>query len=631
MAKNIVDKPRQSEEDDLLGIDKYTNALVKYIDGCKMPVTLAIQGEWGSGKTSLINQIRYRLCEGDTASDKPFYGVWLNTWQYSLMKSKDETLIAIMAGLTKKIVEILKRKHESKTQAAISKVTGIFGKIAKAGAKVAMNTAGLDGGALDDIDFSSGSQDSDLLDLKRELENSVKQCLKEDHAKGDMKRGFIFFIDDLDRIDPPVAVEILELVKNIFEVDNCIFVLAIDYEVVVKGLVPKFGPLTEKNEREFRSFFDKIIQLPFSMPISSYDVTTFLIQSLEETGYITNNQNRNNEFSELLAQLVLLSVGTNPRSLKRLINTISLLQILDEENNAELNRPDFEKLLNFGFVCIQIAFPFIYNTLLQEPNFKGWDDNLAKKLRLKPLSDDQKELLASHDEFDEQWEQVLYKICQSDYFLSSRVYQISQLLNLLATFVPKDEDLGEVVTSILNLSSVTSVNLDQFGKGSKKIGSRVRFDGLEGTLQTLAEKGSHKSTINALKELHDTLSIRFGDLMTFKYMPEGFTTNLVGERIIKGKGINIIRVRNKSIRIEFNYRKFESPEGIVVKAVPYCMIYTYNSVEGKISVVEKDQPYGDGRSITVSEFELTPEKPIETLFGYIVENYNSLSIVPYKG
>lgn len=43
------------------------------------------------------------------------------------------------------------------------------------------------------------------------------------------------------------------------------FVLAIDYDVVIKGLKPKFGELTDANEREFRSFFDKIIQLPFSM------------------------------------------------------------------------------------------------------------------------------------------------------------------------------------------------------------------------------------------------------------------------------------------------------------------------------------------------------------------------------
>lgn len=68
------------------------------------------------------------------------------------------------------------------------------------------------------------------------------------------KVGFTFYIDDLDRIDPPVAVEILELLKNIFDIENCVFILAIDYDVIIKGLKPKFGELTDRNEREFRSF-----------------------------------------------------------------------------------------------------------------------------------------------------------------------------------------------------------------------------------------------------------------------------------------------------------------------------------------------------------------------------------------
>ena len=81
------------------------------------------------------------------------------------------------------------------------------------------------------------------------------------------KRGVIVFVDDLDRLNPPVAAEIPELLKNIFCINDCISVLAIDYEVVVKGLEPKFGKLTDKNEREFRSFFDKIIQVPFSLTV----------------------------------------------------------------------------------------------------------------------------------------------------------------------------------------------------------------------------------------------------------------------------------------------------------------------------------------------------------------------------
>ena len=51
----------------------------------------------------------------------------------------------------------------------------------------------------------------------------------------------VFFIDDLDRINPVDAVEVLESLKNIFDIKDRIFILAIDYDVVVKGLEEKFG------------------------------------------------------------------------------------------------------------------------------------------------------------------------------------------------------------------------------------------------------------------------------------------------------------------------------------------------------------------------------------------------------
>ena len=36
---------------------------IKFIETCNMPTTIAVQGEWGSGKTSMLNQIRHELCE----------------------------------------------------------------------------------------------------------------------------------------------------------------------------------------------------------------------------------------------------------------------------------------------------------------------------------------------------------------------------------------------------------------------------------------------------------------------------------------------------------------------------------------------------------------------------------------
>ena len=89
----------------------------------------------------------------------------------------------------------------------------------------------------------------------------------------------------MDRIEPKDAVKILELLKNIFSLPYCVFILAIDYQVVIKGLKDKFGDLTENNEREFRSFFDKIIQLPFVMPVSSYSTGEYVLSLLKDINF----------------------------------------------------------------------------------------------------------------------------------------------------------------------------------------------------------------------------------------------------------------------------------------------------------------------------------------------------------
>ena len=91
---NLIDVPRLDGASDLLGVDKYTTALIKFISTASMPITMAIQGEWGSGKTSLMNQVRYHLCDETEKMDtsKPYHGIWINTWQYSLMKSPKKLL-----------------------------------------------------------------------------------------------------------------------------------------------------------------------------------------------------------------------------------------------------------------------------------------------------------------------------------------------------------------------------------------------------------------------------------------------------------------------------------------------------------------------------------------------------------
>ncbi len=548
---NIIDKPRAAGAPDLLGVDDYMHALIKFIETCNMPTTIAVQGEWGSGKTSMLNQIRHELCETgtDIARDKelPYYGVWLNTWQYSLMKSRDETLIAIMGGLTNEITKIIKRKHESQSQAILGKVSGLFGKIAKAGAKAVVSYAGVDASVVDTM-LDGSEEGVDLLNFKNSLQEAINQCLLLDGKSGNNNRGFIFFIDDLDRIDPPVAVEILELIKNIFEVDNCIFVLAIDYEVVVKGLVPKFGPLTDKNEREFRSFFDKIIQLPFSMPMAMYDVTKLLLPSLEEVGYISSKYAADESLKDRIADFAMLSVGTNPRSLKRLINTLSLLNIIGNLKE-EKEKEKYELIINFGLVCVQIAYPKVYQALIEEPEFTAWNEKTAKKMRLPEISEAQGLALKDTTEFDEEWESVLYRICQKDPYLSSRAFQISQLLNYISELVPESMDFAEEISKILGTSAVTSVNLDYIPKQAKK-GEKIRYEGWAGFEQMLKENKNITPFIPTLKQIHDYFDSAFHDLIQFNYTPN-FLTIACKFSASRTRTLIFIRLKKDFVVFEF--------------------------------------------------------------------------------
>lgn len=455
---SIIDVPRKFNQEDLFGIEKYQMGLQRFILNADTPLTVALQGEWGSGKTSLMNQLKNSLCD---TSDSTFYGIWLNTWQYSLMKSKDDALISIIGGLTNDILSIIKAKHETKTQAVVSKAWSFVSKLGKAGAKAAVSSVGIDGEVVEGL-FEKEGQEENLIAFKKALQEAIDECLKQDEKIGNRNRGFIFFIDDLDRIDPPVAVEILELIKNIFDLENCIFILAIDYDVVIKGLKPKFGELTDSNEREFRSFFDKIIQLPFSMPVANYQIENFLNTALKAIDFIPETEDVSSEMTRKLAEFASLSIGTNPRSLKRLTNTLSLINLinntneLDEANDKNVTDSS-ERLINFALVCIQIAYPFIYNNLISDSDFVSWDETKANKMKLKPLTLEQNEILNATKEFDEPWEKVLFQMAQKDTYTSNRVFQISQLLNRIKELIPQEESLGDYISQILELSSVTNL------------------------------------------------------------------------------------------------------------------------------------------------------------------------------
>ncbi|MBR5704785.1 MAG: hypothetical protein IKX21_02300, partial [Deltaproteobacteria bacterium] len=275
---------------------------------------------------------------------------------------------------------------------------------------------------------------------------------------------------------PTVAVQVLELLKNLFEVEHCIFILAIDYGVVVKGLRDKFGEHTEQNDREFRQFFDKIIQLPFTMPVPSYQIADFLADKLKDIGYYEHKEDKKELESaiaskadekireirgisdagqkfmvkNLLEQMARLSTSQNPRAVKRLINSLSLINIMQQERGGL--SPE-QRQICFGMVCMQVAYTGIYNMLIEEPDFTQWgmDENKAHNLRWLP----QGETLAGVPP-KEKWKKIVYYASQGNAWLRERTMDIVNLLELMAACVPQGKELEKEFRKVVNFTAVTS-------------------------------------------------------------------------------------------------------------------------------------------------------------------------------
>lgn len=466
-AFSNVDVPLVDGSDDLLGLKAYQEALSRFIKNSDTPITIALQGEWGSGKTTLMNALRRDLCTGYNA---PFCAIEVNTWHYALMHSPELALVGIMEALVSQIgVQVY-----GKLAVVKDKVSALCRRFAVIGAKVAAKQVGADISPL--LVNQAPNLNSEVLQLKAELAKLINASL-EQHSY----RGFVIFIDDLDRIDPKLAVDTLEMLKNVFDLKHCIFVLALDFEVVIKGLEPKFGVHTAANDRQFRAFFDKFVQLPFTMPLPTYKIDGFLQQALLTNAFLSPAEGADEQLIAQLSSIAYWSVGSNPRALKRLANSLALFALINspqlqptQPENAAAHEL-FTKQLIFALVCIQIAYPSIFDLLLEVPDFKSWDSTFAQLRKAPEIASELVPWLKQ--EFPDEWAQVLFRICQNDAYLQQNFDYILLLLNQIAAIIKDDVILGESIAwglALLRVTSVTSSNRD--GLGSKHPKRKVTND-----------------------------------------------------------------------------------------------------------------------------------------------------------
>lgn len=334
-----TDTPVQNTNEDLFNVSTYVNGLCSFIGTCDTPMTISIQGDWGSGKTSMMNMICSKM-------EDTVIPIWFNTWQFSQFDMGNSLAFSMM--------DVLLKGLDCDKDIRKKIINGLAG-FGKRALKIATDHA-IGGAAADTLDeLISGSDEEDYASEIVALKDKFQEAVDRTITNNPGKNRVVIFVDDLDRLQPSRAVELLEVLKLFLDCRNCVFVLAVDYEVVTLGIKQKYG--TDVDAEKGRSFFDKIIQLPFKMPVAQYDIRNYVEQMLKRQGIEVDRKE-----SDLFANLIRTSIGFNPRSMKRLFNTYQLLNIITSGVVHNIDKNVRERVL-FAIICAQMSYDRFYQYL----------------------------------------------------------------------------------------------------------------------------------------------------------------------------------------------------------------------------------------------------------------------------
>lgn len=423
----VSDVPCTSLEDDALGIENYVKGLEKFVLTCPTPMSIALQGDWGTGKTSFLQSMKSDF----EKENKNIKTVYFNTWQYSQFKMSDDLYSSFISNIVTALGEGSEEREKAKE--IVQKLLRMSKFFAKNYIQGKVNFD------LDAFEDAVISKEIERVQMVHGLKEQFAKIV--DKAKGEEGR-VVVFVDDLDRLNPEIAVELLEVMKLFMDVPSCVFVLAIDYEVVVSGVRKKFGK--DMSEDKCRSFFDKIIQLPFRMPVDSYRIEKMLQKIL------------NGELLEYVGTLGILiknTLGANPRTLKRLSNSFFLLRMVEEQmtegkKSEDKREEECQAALLFSSLVIQMYCYEAYERLIgceEAQDLKQLFESVEKGSQENSEGDSEKE--------DERIQDALVS-------LSVALKGIGEINR------SKTSDIYDKLLSSLRLSSITTVS-SKAGAGEK--------------------------------------------------------------------------------------------------------------------------------------------------------------------
>lgn len=286
-------------------------------------LVIGLEGQWGSGKTSLMNFLRKRLEEnGGSNIHTITLAPWLNGDTSTLVLSMLDPIAKILdkyeennvkdagskfrifGGRTKQKAGDIVRAYGKSTARRLAPLASLAGYVVPGG-QIAADVLNTTADLLEEFSPDSAT----LSQMKSDVEKRIRAT----------PLSFIVLIDDLDRLEPAQAVEVVRLVRSVADFPRVTYLMCYDRAVLAGAL--ETGLKVQDGDK----FLQKIVQLTFSIPLPEpFDLRMqFRNEALEHYRTVTGSEPDKDLLDELNSAIDYEGMDlATPRQVKLALNSI---------------------------------------------------------------------------------------------------------------------------------------------------------------------------------------------------------------------------------------------------------------------------------------------------------------------
>ena len=335
------DKPIKQPGEDRFGFSPFAEAIAQSIIKNKNPegTVIAINGPWGSGKSSVINLVKHYLEEKIKSNQSPDsfeFPRRVPNWLKSLApERRSRQPSSDMSNSSNVPLEILDFKcwwFRGEEALMIEFFHQLYRALDKSGVEVAKkavsrlgsimlrNLAPLTGATTNHFAPGTGEMASTGMNFLSKIiqeEETVEMLYdKISQALLNSNKRYLMIIDDIDRLSPDEALLIFRLVKSVGRLTKITYLLAYDRklaEKIVSDRYPSEGP----------HYLEKVVQAPFDIPYPlRSDLLKAFVESIKEL-WKEYEMTEYRHFRSLFDNVVAPQIQS-PRDIIRIMNALKV-------------------------------------------------------------------------------------------------------------------------------------------------------------------------------------------------------------------------------------------------------------------------------------------------------------------